>query len=58
VTKFKYLETTVTNQDSIHEDINIGLNACCHFVQLFFPSPLQKPRYGVFSSCGRRRRPL
>jgi hypothetical protein len=39
VEQFKYLETTLTNQSSIHEEIKSRLksgNACYHSVQNFF----------------------
>jgi hypothetical protein len=44
--KFKYLKTTPTNQNGIHEGIKNRLNlrnACCHSVQsLLFFHPLSK----------------
>jgi hypothetical protein len=46
VEEFKYLETTVMNQNSIHEEIKTRLksgNACYHLVQIFcLPSSIQK----------------
>jgi hypothetical protein len=41
--RFKYLETTLTNQNSIQEEIKIRLksgNACCHSVQNLLSSSL------------------
>ena len=42
--KFKYLGTTLTNQNSIQEEIKSRLkksgNACCHSVQNFLSSSL------------------
>jgi len=43
VEEFKYLETTLTNQNSITEEIKSRLrsgNACCHSVQNLLPSRL------------------
>ena len=43
VEQFKYLETTLTNQNSIHEEINSRLksgNACYHSVQNLLSSSL------------------
>jgi len=47
VEEFKYLGTTLTNQNSVQEEIKGGLksgNACCHSVQnlLFFQFAIQK----------------
>jgi hypothetical protein len=39
VEEFRYLGTTLTNQNSIQEEIQISFksgNACCHSVQIFF----------------------
>jgi hypothetical protein len=41
VTKFKYLETRVTNKNCIYEEVKSRLNsgnACCHFVQSILSS--------------------
>ena len=43
VGEFKYLITTLTNQNSIQEEIKSRLksgNACCHLVQNLLPSGL------------------
>jgi len=43
VEEFKYLATTLTNQNSIQEEIKSRLksgNACCHSVQNLFSSSL------------------
>jgi len=43
VEEFKYLGTTLTNQNSIQEEIKSRLksgNACCHLVQNLLPSSL------------------
>jgi hypothetical protein len=46
VEQFKYLGATLTNQNSIHEEIKSSLksrNACCHLVQnLVFQFTIQK----------------
>jgi hypothetical protein len=44
VTKFKYLETTLTDQNCINEEINGKLNsgnACYHLIQSLLSSHLQ-----------------
>jgi hypothetical protein len=41
--KFKYLETTLTNQNDIHDEIKSRLNSgnvCCYSVQNLLPSHL------------------
>jgi hypothetical protein len=43
VAKSKYLETTLTDENSVHEEIKSRLNsvnACCHLVQRFLSSRL------------------
>jgi hypothetical protein len=47
VAKFKYLETTLTNENDIRDEIksrlNLG-NACYYSVQIFFPSHINKSK--------------
>jgi hypothetical protein len=47
VEEFKYLGTTLTNQNFIQEEIRIRFksgNACCHLMQNLPPPPLYYPK--------------
>jgi hypothetical protein len=54
VEKFKHLETTLTNQNEIHDEIKSRLNsgnACyCSVKDFFFPSQITKPEDKVYKT--------
>jgi hypothetical protein len=54
VEEFRYLETTLTNQNSVQEEIKSRLksvNACYHVVQNLLSSSLLSKNLKIFGCC-------